>query len=230
MAAGRRSKISSTTPRDAGRVGALGAERLDQQGDRSGHADRVGHLELAAGRRAGGDQVLGHPACRVGSRAIDLGGVLPGEGAAAVACHPAVGVDDDLAPGETGVGVGTALLEDPGRVGQDPECRAVELGGEQRLDDVVPQVGQEEGLEVDARIVLGRDEHGLERDRPPVLVADAHLGLAVGAQVGQRADRGAPGPGAVPAGGRATPAAASDRGSRRRRSRTSSPGPRRPAR
>ena len=83
--------------------------------------------------------------------------------------------------------VGTAQLEDAGRVGQDPEVGAVELGGEQRVDDVVPQVGQEEGLEVDARIVLGRDQHRLERDGPPVLVADADLGLAVRAEVGQRA-------------------------------------------
>lgn len=37
-----------------------------------------------------------------------LGGVLPGEGSSAVRTPAAVGVDDDLAPGETGVAVRAA--------------------------------------------------------------------------------------------------------------------------
>ena len=50
------------------------------------------------------------------------------------------------------------------------------------------QVGQEQGLEVDTRVVLGGDQDGLEGDRPAVLVGHADLGLAVGAQVGKGAD------------------------------------------
>ena len=106
-------------PRDLG-VGELArAEGLDHQRDRLGYADRVGDLNLAALREAGGDDVLGDVAGRVGGRAVDLRRVLAGEGAAAVAGHPAVGVDDDLAAGEPGVADRAADHELPGRVDEE---------------------------------------------------------------------------------------------------------------
>ncbi len=49
---------------------------------------------------AGFDDVLGHPAGGVGTGAIHLRRVLAREGASTVRGGPAVGVDDDLAPGE----------------------------------------------------------------------------------------------------------------------------------
>ena len=48
---------------------------------------------------------------------------------------------------------------------------------------MLDQVGLDERLGVEARGVLGGDQHGLEGDRPPVLVLEGDLGLAVGAQV-----------------------------------------------
>src|SRR4029077_6421751 len=67
------------------RVGqGAGAEGLDHQRDRAGDADRVGDLNLTALGEPGGDDVLGDVARRVSGRAIDLGRVLAGEGAAAV--------------------------------------------------------------------------------------------------------------------------------------------------
>src|SRR4051812_25483296 len=84
---------------DLGARDLLGAEGLDHDRDRVGDADRVRHLDLAAAGKSGGDHVLGDVTRGVGRRAVDLGGVLAGEGAAAVAGHAAVGVDDDLAPG-----------------------------------------------------------------------------------------------------------------------------------
>ena len=77
----------------------------------------------------------------------------------------AVGVDDDLAAGEAGVGVRAAQLEEAGGVGQDLVAVVGELAGQQRVDDVVAQVGLEQRLDVDAGLVLGRDEHGLQRGR-----------------------------------------------------------------
>ena len=215
---------------DGVRVDLLGTEGLDQHRHRAGHADGVGHLDLAAAGGPGGHHVLGHPAGRVGGGAVDLGRVLAREGAATVAGHAAVGVDDDLAAGETGVGVGAAQLEHAGRIGQHPQVRRVELGRQQRVDDVGPQVGQEQGLEVDARVVLGRDQDRLEGDRPAVLVGDAHLGLAVGAQVRQRADPADLGQALGQAVGQPDRQRHEVRASRRRRSRTSSPGRRRPGR
>ena len=116
MAAGRRSKTCSHGLGDLGGVDRVGAERLDQERDRVGHADGVGDLDLAAPGGAGGDHVLGHPAGGVGGGAVDLGRVLAREGAAAVAGHAAVGVDDDLAAGEAGVAHGAADDEPAGGV------------------------------------------------------------------------------------------------------------------
>ena len=113
-----------------------------------------------------------------------------------------------LRPGQAGVGVRAAELELAGRVGQHLVAVAGELGGHQRGDHVVAQVRQQQRLEVDVRVVLGGDQHGLQPDRAAVLVLEGHLGLAVGAQVGQHARPCAPGPGAGPAGGPARSASA----------------------
>ena len=97
-------------------------------------ADRVGDLDLAAIRQVGGDDVLGDVARRVGRGAVDLGRVLAGEGAAAVARHPAVGVDDDLAAGEAGVADRAADHELAGRVDEEAvaQLALVEEAGEPR--------------------------------------------------------------------------------------------------
>src|SRR3954447_25734936 len=87
------------------------AERFHQQRHRAGHTDGIGHLHLAAGSSTGGHHMLGHPAGGVGGGTVDLGRVLATEGAAAVASRAPVGVDDDLATGEAGVGVRAAQLK-----------------------------------------------------------------------------------------------------------------------
>ena len=139
-----------------------------------GDADRVGDLDLAALGEAGGDDVLGDVAGRVGGRAVDLGRVLAGEGAAAVAGHAAVGVDDDLAAGEAGVADRAADHELAGRVDEEvaraarPRRRGRGLGAEHRQDHVLPEVGLDRRLRVDALGVLGGDQELLDLDRPAV--------------------------------------------------------------
>ena len=134
MAAGRRSNTSRTASPILIGIDRLGAERLDQERHGLGDADGVGHLDLAAGGGAGGDDVLGHPAGGVGGRAVDLGRVLAGEGAAAVAGGAAVGVDDDLAAGEAAVGVGAAEHERAGGVHEHAaRPSSSNCGGQQRV-------------------------------------------------------------------------------------------------
>jgi hypothetical protein len=101
-----------------------------------------------------------------------------------VATHAAVGVDDDLAPGETGVGVRATEFE--GARGVDPDGVVVvgELLGNDRPDHVLDQVGLDHRITIDTRRVLGRHEHRGEPHRSPGVVVERHLGLAVGAQVG----------------------------------------------
>ena len=193
-----------------------------------GHADRVGDLDLAAVGRAGRHDVLGDPAGRVRGRAVDLGRVLARERTAAVATHAAVRVDDDLAAGQAAVAVRAADHEVAGRV--DPHVVVVvgELLGDRRPDDLLDQVGADHAVAVDAVLVLGRDQHALERDRLAVLVLVGDLGLAVGAQVREPDPTCGPRPDARPDGAPSRSAAASGRASRCRRSRTSCPGRRRP--
>src|SRR5207302_9761761 len=81
-----------------------------------GIADGVGELDFALLGQAGGDDVLGDVAGHVGGRAIDLGRVFAGEGAAAVPAAAAVGVHDDLASGEAAVAVRPADQEAAGRI------------------------------------------------------------------------------------------------------------------
>ena len=129
MAAGRRSNTSRTASLILSRVDGLGAERLDQHRHRLGDADGVRHLHLAPPGGAGRHDVLGDPPGGVRGRPIDLGRVLARERPATVAGRAAVGVDDDLATGEPGVGVGAAELEHAGGVHQHPHVDRVESLG-----------------------------------------------------------------------------------------------------
>ena len=152
-----------------------------------------------------------------------------------MAGHAAVGVDDDLAAGQAGVTHRATDLEAAGRVDERPVAADVEVRaavaqlGEDRLDDVGADVGLEHALERDVGCVLGREDDGVERHGTVAVVGDGDLGLAVGAQVGELlalAHLGQPlGRDGAPGGS----AAASARPCRRRRSRTSGPGRRRPA-
>ena len=116
-------------------VDVAGAMQVGVDRQRLGDADRVGKLERAAIGEAGGDDVLGEIARRIGGRAVDLGRVLAGEGAAAVRRRAAVSVDDDLAPGQAAVAVRAAddelagRVDVPDRLRRDPAFR-------QRLDDI----------------------------------------------------------------------------------------------
>lgn len=91
--------------------GAVGVD-VDRQGLRN--TDGVRELDEATAGEAGGDERLGDPAADVGSRSVDLGEVLAGEGTTAVGTPAAVGVDDDLAAGETGITLGTTNDEEAG--------------------------------------------------------------------------------------------------------------------
>ena len=80
-----------------------GAVGLDVDADGLGYADGVGELDEDLVGNAGGDEVLGDVTGGVGCAAVYLGGVLAGEGAAAMGALAAVGVDDYLAACEAGV-------------------------------------------------------------------------------------------------------------------------------
>jgi hypothetical protein len=84
-----------------------GAVGLDEEGEGLGDTDSVGKLNECAAGQLGVDERLGDPAREVGSRTVDLGVVLAGEGTTTVGSPTTVGVDDDLAASETGITLGS---------------------------------------------------------------------------------------------------------------------------
>jgi hypothetical protein len=111
--------------------------RRDPHRGRLGDADGVGNLHQALAGKPGGDDVLRHVAAGVGGRAVDLRRVLAGEGAAAVGRRAAVGVDDDLAPGQAAVALRAADDEAAGGVDQVLDLALDQLLRQHRLDDVL---------------------------------------------------------------------------------------------
>src|SRR5689334_23115384 len=74
--------------------------RIDEDGDRISHTDRISQLHFALVGQAGCDDVFCDVTSHVRRRAVDLCGVLARERAAAVTAVTAVRVYDDLTAGE----------------------------------------------------------------------------------------------------------------------------------
>src|SRR3984893_4849840 len=89
---------------------------IDVKRERLGDADRVGDLDGAAVSQPGCDYVFCEVARRIGGRAVDLGGVLAGEGTAAMRGRPPIGIHDDLSSGEAAIAIRTADHELSGRI------------------------------------------------------------------------------------------------------------------
>ena len=187
MAPGRRSNVRSMTLGQARLGDRSGAVGLDVDGQRPGDADRVGELDLAAPREAGGDDVLGDVARHVRAGTIDLGRILAAEAAAAVARHAAVGVDDDLASGQARVAHRSTDHEPAGRVDEVPRVGIEQLRRDRDLHHLLAH-GRRQVGQVDLGIVLGADQHRVDPPRPAVgVVLDRDLALAVGTKEGKRA-------------------------------------------
>jgi len=88
--------------------------------DREGlsNADGVGKLNKGTAGETGRNERLGNPAADVGSGAVDLREVLARESATTVGTPAAVGVDNDLAAGQTGISLRTT---------NDEETRGLDL-------------------------------------------------------------------------------------------------------
>ena len=163
-----------------------GAKGLHVDGERVRHADGVRHLDLDAVRQAGCHHVLGDPAAGIRCRAVDLGGILTAEGAAAVPPHAAVGIHDDLASGHARITHGSADDEAPGGVDVDLRTAVHEFSRDDGVDDVLDDRLADLGM-ADLGGVLGGDEHVVHAHRLAVGVLHGHLALAIRAQPGQGA-------------------------------------------
>ena len=159
------------------------ALRVDEHAHGLGHADGVGQLHEAALGESGGNDVLGHVARGVGGAAVDLRRVLAGERAAAVRGAATVGVDDDLAAGQTGVRLRAADDKAAGGVDEIAGLLVEQLGRDGRADDELDHVLAQLG-HVDLRRVLRAEHDGVHAHGVILLVIlDGDLRLAVGTQI-----------------------------------------------
>lgn len=153
-----------------------GAMGVDEHAAGLGDADGVAELHIDAASELANDQGLGEPAGLVGRAAVHLAGVLARERTAAVAAEAAVGVHDDLATGQAAVTVGAAGHEATGGVHLVDSVVGEQVGGDDRLDDVLDDPGLDFGV-LDLLRVLGGDEHAAHRDGHAALVDDSDLAL-----------------------------------------------------
>ena len=127
--------------------------------------------------------VLGHVARGVGGAAVDLRRVLAGERAAAVRGAAAVGIDDDLAAGQAGVGLRAADDEAAGGVDEVAGVVVEQLGRDGRADDELDHI-LAQLCHVHFRGVLRAEHDGVHAHGAVLLVVlDRDLRLAVGPQI-----------------------------------------------
>jgi hypothetical protein len=97
-----------------GLVGSAVAVNVQRAG--LGDTNGVRQLDESAAGELGVHQRLGDPAGQVGGRSVDLGEVLARESTTTVGPPATVGVDNDLATGETGITLGPADDEEARRL------------------------------------------------------------------------------------------------------------------
>ena len=166
---------------EAGFVAARSTIGVDIDGQRLRNTDRVGELDRAAVGKFGGDDILGQITCGVGGGTVDFGRVLARKCAAAVRRRAAVGIDDNLPSGQSGVPIRAADDESPGRIDVKLRLRAHPAFG-QDLENVRPDELAHLAL-AEIGSVLGRYDDGSGTDRLAVFVAQRHLALRVRAEI-----------------------------------------------
>ena len=149
-----------------------------------GHADGIGYLKLTALGQPCGDDVFCHPASRIGTGTVYLGGVLPGEGPAAVRDHAAVGIDHDLASGHAGITHRPANYKTPRTVDKIVGLLVQHVRRNHLAHDLLDDIGLDLLLG-DLGSVLGGDHHRVYSRRLAIAVFYRHLRLAIRAQIGQ---------------------------------------------
>ena len=159
------------------------AEGVHPDRDRLGHADGIGQLDLAALGQTGGHHVLCHPAGGIGRRAVHLGGILAGEGAAAVGGGAAVSIHNDFPAGEPGVPLRSSYHKAAGGIDIDLGVLIHKLGGDNGFDDQLDHIPPDL-LQLHLRAVLGGHHHRVHPDGPVVIVVlHGDLALAIWTQI-----------------------------------------------
>ena len=97
-----------------GLLGGTIGINVDGQG--LGNTNGIGELDESTTAEAGSHERLGNPATKVGSRAVDLGEILSGEGTTAMSTPATVSVDYDFAASQTSIALRAANDEETRRL------------------------------------------------------------------------------------------------------------------
>ncbi len=128
------------------------------------HPNAIGYLKLEAICEAGGHNVLGDIAGHICGRTIHLSGVLAGEGSPAMSGQSAVGINQNLAPGESGVPHWATDNESPGGIYEIPGAAIQKRAGDHRLyhffDDIFSDQPGGSGI-----VVLSGDNYSINPSR-----------------------------------------------------------------
>ena len=133
----------------------------------------------------GCNHVLGNVPRHVCAAAVHLGGILAAERTAAVGCKCAVAVHHELAPGQAGIGIRTALHKLTAGVQDDFRIIGGHTVKGQREHILVQQIRQL--IDVGVLLVLDRNDHRGDAHRRVTVVFHRDLHLAVRADVGDNA-------------------------------------------
>ena len=105
-----------------------------------GHPYGIGQLHFAFSGQARADDIFGHMAGGIGRGAVHLCGIFSGKGPAAVAGISAVGIHNNLTPGQAAVAYRPSYDKPPGGIDKDLGVIIQELRGKDRLDDLLVHV------------------------------------------------------------------------------------------
>ena len=171
-------------------VNVVGVKGFNGDGSGFGHADGVGHQHLQPVGQASRHQVFGDIAGGVGAGAVNFGGVFAGEGATAVPGNAAVGIHQNLAPGQAGVPLRPADHKPAAGVDKILGLVVQQLRRHDGPDDLLNHIPADLGAEsvpVGSVVMLAADDDSVNAIGFPVAVFHRDLRLAVRPQVGQRA-------------------------------------------
>ena len=165
---------------------AAGVECVDEDRCGLGHADRIGELNLYFVRIACCHEVLGYISCCIGCASVNLGAVLSGESAAAVARHSAVSVDDDLAAGEACVAGRSADHESACRIDEELGVLIDHIRRKDLVKDILLDVSVDLLLIRIVRVLRGENNRLKSAGLSVLIVLHGDLCLSVGSEIRER--------------------------------------------
>ena len=180
----RRSEIEALaySLRDRRFVYLTRSEGVDHYRHGLRNADSVRELNLALICKSCRNDVLCNVSCRVGCRTVDLRRILARESSAAVTGVSAVGVNDDLSAGKSGVTCRTANDKSAGGVYVDLGLCIHKLSRNDSLDDELDHI-LADLCELNVSRVLSGDYNGVNANGLAVVILNSHLSLSVGTEI-----------------------------------------------